>query len=105
MDTVPGVKHDIPGPLRTRELSGQQRKLEEEVEGLKKELNSSQQTNQALIDEHHALQLAYNSHEKKLKEVEAENDRLVSDCIICSTLSPSSSSGAFHTLAEATDVV
>lgn len=70
----------IPYPvgIRTRELSGQQRKLEEEVERLKRELNSSQQTNQALIDEHHALQLAFSSHEKKLKEVETENDHLVS---------------------------
>ena len=63
---------------RIRELSGQQLKLEKEVETVRKELSSSQQTNQALIDEHHALQLAYNSHEKKLKEIETENDRLVS---------------------------
>ena len=51
------------------------------MDGIRKELSTTQQTNQALIDEHQALQLAYNSHEKKLKDVEAENDRLVSsDC-------------------------
>lgn len=64
--------------IRTRELNGHQKRLEEEVERLMRDLSSSQLTNQALIDEHHALQLAFNSHEKKLKEVEAENDRLVS---------------------------
>ena len=64
--------------VRIRELSGQQRRLEEEVESTRKELTATQQTNQALIDEHHALQLAYNSHEKKLRDIETENDRLVS---------------------------
>ena len=63
---------------RSRELSEQLKKLEHELETVQRELSASQQTNQALIDEHHALQLAYNSHEKKLKEVETENDRLVS---------------------------
>lgn len=63
---------------RIRELTVQQRKTEDELESTKKELSSSQQTQQALFDEHQALQLAYNSHEKKLKEVEIENDRLVS---------------------------
>ena len=48
------------------------------MESTRKELSATQQTNQALIDEHHALQLAYNSHEKKLRDVETENDRLVS---------------------------
>ena len=30
------------------------------------------------MDEHHALQLTFTAHEKKLKDMEAENDRLVS---------------------------
>ena len=63
---------------RMREVTSQRKKLEEELDTTRKELASSQQTNQALVDEHQALQLAYNSHEVKLKEVEAENDRLVS---------------------------
>jgi autophagy-related protein 16 len=61
---------------RVREATSQRKRLEEELETTKKELASSQQTNQALVDEHQALQLAYNSHEVKLKEVELENDRL-----------------------------
>ena len=64
--------------IRIRELSGQQRRLEEEAESARKELSATQQTNQALIDEHQALQLAYNSHEKKLRDIQMENDRLVS---------------------------
>ena len=59
-------------------MSGQQKKLEVELEAVRKELVSSLQANQALVDEHQALQLVYSSHELKLKEVEAENDRLVS---------------------------
>jgi len=54
-----------------------QRKAEGKMETMEKDLNSRQQTNQALIDEHHALQLAFNSQEKKQRELEAENDRLV----------------------------
>ena len=66
---------------RVREATSQRKRLEEELDTAKKELASAQQTNQALVDEHQALQLAYNSHEVKLKEVEAENDRLVSDMV------------------------
>ena len=60
-----------------REGAAQQKKLEEELETSRKELSASLQTNQGLFDEHQALQLAYNSHEVKLKDVEVENDRLV----------------------------
>lgn len=70
-----------------REVATQRKKLEEELETAKKELAASRQTNQALVDEHQALQLAYNSHEVKLKEVEVENDRLVSGCVSESALS------------------
>ena len=63
---------------RIRDLSGQVKKVEDGIDSLKKELTSSLNTNQALIDEHQALQLAYNSYDKKLKELEVENDRLVS---------------------------
>ena len=63
---------------RLREMSDQQKQLESELEGVKKELTASQQTYQALYDEHQALHMAFSSHEKKLREVETENDRLVS---------------------------
>ena len=45
---------------------------------MQKQLESNIKTNQALLDEHQALQMAFNSQEKKLKETEQENDRLVS---------------------------
>ena len=35
------------------------------------------QTNKLLIDEHQALQTLYNSHERKLREHQTENDQLV----------------------------
>ena len=62
---------------RIREISDQQKKFEVELEMVKKELTATQQSKQSLFDEHQALQMAFSSHEKKLKEIEAENDRLV----------------------------
>ena len=77
------VGGDGSGVCRMREMSDQQKRLETELEDVRKKLRSSQQTHQALYDEHQALQMAYSSHEKKLKEVETENDRLVSSQTHC----------------------
>lgn len=60
------------------DLLDTQRKLEAEVDGLKKYLHSSEKNNQNLIDEHDALNKAFNALQTKLKQTEAENDRLVS---------------------------
>ena len=62
---------------RIRDGTSAQRKAEEKVEELHSQLTSSAQIHQTLTDEHHALQLAFNSVEKKLLETEKENDRLV----------------------------
>ena len=63
--------------LRIRDSVHAQRKAEEKIEDLQKQLESSARTNQALLDEHQALQMAFNAHETKLRETEQENDRLV----------------------------
>ena len=63
---------------RISDLLDTQRKLETEVDGLKKYLHSSEKNNQNLIDEHDALNKAFNALQTKLKKTEAENDRLVS---------------------------
>ena len=54
-----------------------QRKLEEENGSLKKEIEGNKKTRQDLKDEHNALNTAFSLLEKKLKDTEAENDRLV----------------------------
>ena len=61
-----------------REFSGQQKRLEDELESVRGKLATSEQAHQSLKDEYQALQLTYSSHEVKLREVESENDRLVS---------------------------
>ncbi len=63
------------------DLQDTQRRLEEEAEHLKKLLKSSEKMNKDMIDEHDALNTAFNSLQKKLKETESENDQLVSVCV------------------------
>ena len=63
---------------RIRDSQQAHQKADGKIEDLQKQLESSRKTNQALLDEHQALQMAFNSQEKKLKETEHENDRLVS---------------------------
>ncbi len=60
------------------DLQDTQRQLEEENDNLKKLLKSSEKMNKDMIDEHDALNAAFNSLQKKLKQTESENDRLVS---------------------------
>ena len=68
--------HDI--ALRIKDLIETNRKLEEKIADLTSQMTNSIETNKLLIDEHQALQTLYNSHERKLKENQAENDQLVS---------------------------
>lgn len=63
---------------RIRDSQQAHQKAEGKIDDLQKQLESNIKTNQALLDEHQALQMAFNSQEKKLKETEQENDRLVS---------------------------
>jgi len=62
---------------RIRDSVHAHRKAEEKIEDLQKQLESSARTNQALLDEHQALQMVFNAHETKLRETEQENDRLI----------------------------
>ena len=64
--------------FRIKDLVETNRKLEEKVTDLNSQMANCIQTNKLLIDEHQALQTLYNSHERKLRESQTENDQLVS---------------------------
>ena len=77
---VPDGVHDSNSPLplcRIRDSTTALRRAEEKAEELQAYISSSGRVHQTLTDEHHALQLVFNSTEKKLHDTERENDRLV----------------------------
>ena len=62
---------------RIKELLDTNRKNEEKIADVEKQVETYVKTNQDLIDEHHALHSAFNSQQVKLKQTQAENDSLV----------------------------
>ena len=72
--------------IRIKDLLETNRKLEEKIAHLNEQMVNSIDTNKQLIDEHQALSTLYNSHERKLKESQVENDQLVSECTVLNTL-------------------
>ncbi len=68
-------------PPRLRDCASAQRKAEERVRELETVVSTRTKSNQTLVDEHQALQMAFDRQEEKQRELEKENDRLVG--VVC----------------------